>query len=153
EAPAQAEVAAEQDAGDKPEAKAPEAESQPKAAAKPAARPGKTAARRAPAAEPVVDEDRERARRAAEAEAAALREMLNRPRKVLKAPEPDAGNLSGTLHKPAGAKGAKKDGKAGDVKKVIKPLKSLHPGPTTVGVKNPPPRLTPRQRAPAATAG
>ncbi|NYT86574.1 translation initiation factor IF-2 [Pollutimonas harenae] len=120
EAPAQAELAAEQDAGDKPKAKTPEAESQPKAAAKSATRPGKTAARRAPAAQPVVDEDRERARRAAEAEAAALREMLSRPRKVLKAPEPDAGNLSGTLHKPAGTKGAKKDGKAGDVKKVIK---------------------------------
>src|SRR5690606_15742880 len=49
----------------------------------------------------------------------ALREMLSRPRKVLKAPEPEAGNLSGTLHKPAGAKGGKKDGKA-DVKKTIK---------------------------------
>lgn len=65
------------------------------------------------------DDDRERARRAAEAEAAALREMLNRPRKVLKAPEADAGGISGTLHKPAG-KGAKKDGKPGEVKKVIK---------------------------------
>ncbi|AEC18989.1 GTP-binding protein LepA [Pusillimonas sp. T7-7] len=118
--PVQAEAAAEQESDAKPEAKAADVESQPKAAAKPAARPGKTAARRAPAAEPVVDEDRERARRAAEAEAAALREMLSRPRKVLKAPEPDAGNLSGTLHKPAGAKGAKKDGKAGDAKKVIK---------------------------------
>jgi translation initiation factor IF-2 len=65
-----------------------------------------------------VDPERERARRAAEAEAAALREMLHRPRKVLKAPEPEQG-ISGTLHKPAGAKG-KKDAKAGDVKKVIK---------------------------------
>src|SRR3546814_6772280 len=47
--------------------------------------------------------------------------MLSRPRKVLKAPEPEAGGISGTLHKPAGAKGAKKDGKVatGD-KKVIK---------------------------------
>lgn len=53
--------------------------------------------------------DRDRARRQAEAEAAALREMLNRPRKVLRAPEPEApaaGALSGTLHKPAAAKGA-----------------------------------------------
>lgn len=65
------------------------------------------------------DDDRERARRAAEAEAAALREMLNRPRKVLKAPEADGGGISGTLHKPAG-KGAKKDGKPGEAKKVIK---------------------------------
>src|SRR5690606_1012280 len=71
-------------------------------------------------AAPVVDPDRERARRAAEAEAAALREMLHRPRKVLKAPEPDPQGISGTLHKPAGAKG-KKDAKAtGEVKKVIK---------------------------------
>ncbi|HUH60560.1 MAG TPA: translation initiation factor IF-2 [Candidimonas sp.] len=95
-------------------------------AAKPAApaapRSTKTAAKRVPAAAPVVDESRERARNAAEAEAAALREMLSRPRKVLKAPEPEASNLQGTLHKPAGAKAAKKDGKAapGDVKKVVK---------------------------------
>ncbi|MCX5591347.1 translation initiation factor IF-2 [Alcaligenes endophyticus] len=39
------------------------------------------------AAEPELDVDRERARKAAEAEAAALREMLSRPRKVLRAPE------------------------------------------------------------------
>ncbi|HYG41687.1 MAG TPA: translation initiation factor IF-2, partial [Bordetella sp.] len=70
--------------------------------------------------------DREGARRAAEAEAAALREMLNRPRKVLRAPEPEAaGALSGTLHKPAGktaAPGAKKDAKPGvsGSKKTIK---------------------------------
>src|SRR5690606_4392775 len=66
------------------------------------------------------EEERERARKAAEAEAAALRQMLSRPRKVLKAPEPEPGNISGTLHKPAG-KGAKKDAKAaGDVKKTVK---------------------------------
>ncbi|MDS1142119.1 translation initiation factor IF-2 [Pusillimonas sp. SM2304] len=113
-----AEPPAEPVAEPEPEVQAPAEDA---AAAKPAAaRSGKTAARRAaPAPEP-VDEERERARRAAEAEAAALREMLNRPRKVLKAAEPEAGNLSGTLHKPAGAKGAKKDGKAGEVKKVIK---------------------------------
>ncbi len=65
---------------------------------------GKTAFKRVPSSEPVVDEGRERARRASEAEAAALREMLSRPRKVLKAPEPEAGTISGTLHKPAGVK-------------------------------------------------
>ncbi len=82
------------------------------------ARPG---ARRAapPSAAPAADPDRERARRAAEAEAAALREMLSRPRKVLKAPEPDPQGISGTLHKPAGVKG-KKDAKAAGDKKVIK---------------------------------
>ena len=57
---------------------------------------------------------RDEARRASEAEAAALREMLNRPRKVVKPPEPvaDPAALSGTLHKPAGApvKPAKKEG-------------------------------------------
>jgi len=64
---------------------------------------------------------RDEARKAAEAEAAALREMLNRPRKVLRAPEPEnQGALSGTLHKPAA--GAKKDAKPGapGVKKTIK---------------------------------
>ncbi|NYT59117.1 translation initiation factor IF-2 [Alcaligenaceae bacterium] len=117
QAPMQAETPAEPAAASKSE---PEANESKPAVAKPAARPAKTAVRRAPAAAPAVDPDRERARRAAEAEAAALREMLSRPRKVLKAPEPEAGNLSGTLHKPAGAKGAKKDGKPGEVKKVIK---------------------------------
>ena len=71
---------------------------------------------------------RDEARRAAEAEAAALREMLNRPRKVLRAPEPEApAALSGTLHKPAGkqapaATAAKKDAKpaAPGSKKTIK---------------------------------
>lgn len=67
------------------------------------------------------DAERERARNAAEAEAAALRQMLNRPRKVLKAPEPEQAGLSGTLHKPAGKAAAKKDGKAaGEVKKTVK---------------------------------
>ena len=60
---------------------------------------------------------REDARRAAEAEAAALREMLSRPRKVLRAPEPEpAAPLSGTLHKPGAkkdAQGVKKDAKPG----------------------------------------
>ncbi|WP_019936189.1 translation initiation factor IF-2 [Bordetella sp. FB-8] len=76
---------------------------------------------RAVAAEGV---NRDAARRASEAEAAALREMLNRPRKVLRAPEPEqAAALSGTLHKPAGKTAAKKDAKPGAVvgaKKTIK---------------------------------
>ncbi|OFU72681.1 translation initiation factor IF-2, partial [Achromobacter xylosoxidans] len=74
---------------------------------------------------------RDEARRAAEAEAAALREMLSRPRKVLRAPEPEApaaaaAPISGTLHKPAGkgaaGPGAKKDAKpaAPGTKKTIK---------------------------------
>lgn len=64
-------------------------------------------------AQPPEGESRDEARRVSEAEAAALREMLNRPRKVVR-PEPEASPLTGTLHKPAagpaGAKGAKKDG-------------------------------------------
>ncbi|MDH4402223.1 MAG: translation initiation factor IF-2 associated domain-containing protein, partial [Burkholderiaceae bacterium] len=70
---------------------------------------------------------RDEARRASEAEAAALREMLNRPRKVVKPPEPDAAAaaaaaLSGTLHKPASApaKAAKKEGTDAAGKKVLK---------------------------------
>ena len=66
---------------------------------------------------------REEARRKAEREAAALRDMLNRPKKVLRAePEADASAIKGTLHKPAGTKtsdkkpeGAKKTIKAGAV--------------------------------------
>jgi translation initiation factor IF-2 len=71
---------------------------------------------------PVEGAIRDEARRASEAEAAALRDMLNRPRKVIKAPEPEATPLSGTLHKPsAPAKGAKKEGTADAAgKKVIK---------------------------------
>lgn len=65
--------------------------------------PARTANPRA--AEPELDAERERARKAAEAEAAALREMLSRPRKVLRAPETE-----GETGKPA--KGAaRKDGK------------------------------------------
>ncbi|MFA5664041.1 translation initiation factor IF-2 [Castellaniella sp.] len=79
--------------------------SQPAAAA---ATPGK--ARRAPA-----EPERERARRAAEAEAAALREMMRQPRKVLRAPEPEETPAS---HKAAGSKGTPR--KEADGKKVIK---------------------------------
>ncbi|HLT99344.1 MAG TPA: translation initiation factor IF-2 [Burkholderiaceae bacterium] len=99
------------------------------AAAKPAeSKPARAAAPKAPARQAAAsdsagsnasrsnDDDRERARKAAEAEAAALRAMLNRPRKVLKAPEPEG--ISGTLHKPAGK--GKKDAKAGDAKGVSK---------------------------------
>ena len=64
-------------------------------------------------AAPIEGEARDEARRASEAEAAALRNMLNRPRKVLR-PEPEVAPLSGTLHKPAATtaavKGAKKEG-------------------------------------------
>ena len=81
----------------------------------------KSAAPRPAAASPssasrAHDEEREKARKAAEAEAAALRAMLNRPRKVLKAPEPEG--ISGTLHKPAGK--GKKDAKAADAKGTAK---------------------------------
>ncbi len=76
---------------------------------------------------------RDEARRASEAEAAALREMLNRPRKVVR-PEPEvvaaataattaaaAAALSGTLHKPATVPGAeKKPATDAAGKKVIK---------------------------------
>jgi len=77
-------------------------------------------------AAPVDSEARDEARRASEAEAAALRDMLNRPRKVIKPlPEPVAA-LSGTLHKPAAtaaaaAKGLKKEGAVDAAgKKVLK---------------------------------
>ncbi|MYZ43279.1 translation initiation factor IF-2 [Schauerella aestuarii] len=82
--------------------------------------------RRAAPASAASDADRDAARKKAEAEAAALREMLNRPRKVLRAPEPEApaAPISGTLHKPAGKPGAKKDAKpaaaGADGKKTIK---------------------------------
>ena len=72
------------------------------------------------AASPDDTADRDAARRASEAEAAALRDMLSRPRKVLRA-EPEAGALTGTIHKPAGAKATKKDaGTESAGKKVIK---------------------------------
>jgi translation initiation factor IF-2 len=100
----------------------------PPAPAKPAVSKGPRAgdARRGPPpsatpAQTLSTAQRDEARRQAEAEAAALREMLNRPRKVLRAPEPEptaaaaAAALSGTLHKPAAKAGApaKKDAKPG----------------------------------------
>ncbi|KQZ98735.1 translation initiation factor IF-2 [Achromobacter sp. Root565] len=124
------------------QAAAPVAQAQPAAksesvkpaAAAPAAAPkvgGRVDNRRAapPLAASATTAGRDEARRAAEAEAAALREMLNRPRKVLRAPEPEApaaAPISGTLHKPAGKPGAapaaKKDAKpaAPGAKKTIK---------------------------------
>ncbi|CAM4184727.1 translation initiation factor IF-2 [Kerstersia similis] len=69
-----------------------------------------------------ANSDREAARRRAEAEAAALREMLNRPRKVLRAPEPEA-KPAATLHKPAAGKAKDKEKGAKEEvggKKVVK---------------------------------
>ncbi len=129
EEPAQAapEAAPEPEPASEPAAEAPEAaEPAPAKAAAPTAskstgaRAAKSAApSRQAAPAPAADDDREKARKAAEDEAAALRAMLNRPRKVLKAPEPEAG-ISGTLHKPAGK--GKKDAKpaATDARKVLK---------------------------------
>ena len=100
-----------------PAVEAPKAEPEPVATTK-----RKAAAE--PSRVPAGSDNRDAARRASEAEAAALREMLNRPRKVLRAPEPEqAGALSGTLHKPAGKAAAKKDAKPGagtGAKKTIK---------------------------------
>ncbi|MBU4610738.1 translation initiation factor IF-2, partial [Achromobacter sp. GG226] len=96
--------------------------------------------RRAPAvSDPAADEARERARQRAEAEAAALRDMLNRPRKVLHAAPPPkpaapaaaaapaagapaAGATASTLRKPAAKPGeaAKKELKGPGGKKIIK---------------------------------
>ncbi|GAB2888223.1 translation initiation factor IF-2 [Paralcaligenes sp. KSB-10] len=114
------------DAQDNPADKAEEAKAAGKSPASASPRQGVRSTHKgaAVAAEP-DDVERDRARRAAAAEAAALSQMLNRPRKVLKAPEPDAAGLSGTLHKPNGGKVAgKKDAKAGaaapGIKKTIK---------------------------------
>ncbi|UOD49464.1 translation initiation factor IF-2 [Orrella daihaiensis] len=64
-------------------------------------------------------QDREEARRKAEREAAALRDMLSRPKKVLRAEsESDAAAIKGTLHKPSGTKTG--DKKSEGSKKTIK---------------------------------
>ncbi|MFO7747477.1 MAG: translation initiation factor IF-2 [Orrella sp.] len=66
-----------------------------------------------------TDTDREAAKKRAEGEAAALRDMLSRPKKVLRAEsETDPNAIKGTLHKPDAAKVADKKGPDG--KKVIK---------------------------------
>ena len=101
---------------------------------------------------------RDEARRAAEAETAALREMLNRPRKVLRAPEPEtpAAPLSGTLHKPAGKTAAarwrrQKDAKPGAPgSKTIKTAEVSSTWSDDASRKS---RPTSRRRLPAATAG
>ncbi|MGG4775870.1 translation initiation factor IF-2 [Alcaligenaceae bacterium 429] len=86
----------------------------PQGAGRPQSSGNPTARRPAPQAA-VVDGDRDRARSAAEAEAAAISEMLNRPRKVLRAAESqDAARKAG---KPA----AKKDVKNGDSAKKTTP--------------------------------
>lgn len=117
-------AAVETPAGIRADESAPESPDKTKTNEVAAPRPAPKAAQKR-AVKPDAGEGRDRARRASEAEAAALREMLSRPRKILKAPEPVDPALKGTLHKPAGVKGAgKKEGKAGagasDIKKVIK---------------------------------
>ncbi len=125
QAPEEAKAQAEPDEQAEPEAaqEAPAAKA-PSEAAEAAPAPARKSAKvkgAAPAASSNANEERERARKAAEAEAAALRQMLNRPRKVLKAPEPEeGGNLSGTLHKPAGKSAGKKEAKVGAATEIKK---------------------------------
>src|SRR5690606_4968594 len=114
-APAPEAVKEEKSAQEAPAAAKPAEKPAPARSAAPKAAPVRQAApasSSAASASRASDEERERARKAAEAEAAALRAMLNRPRKVLKAPEPEG--ISGTLHKPAGK--AKKDARGGEVR-------------------------------------
>ena len=87
------------------------------------------AAAEAAAAAKVRDDELEsiRARRAkAEAEALAIREMMNAPARVLKAPKPPEEEKKGTLHKPVKAEGAddKKKDKAVVAKPGAKTIKS-----------------------------
>ena len=63
-----------------------------------------------------VDPERDRARKAAAAEAAAISEMLSRPRKVLRAPDPEK-----AVKKPAKV-ATKKDVKSADAPKTAKPV-------------------------------
>jgi translation initiation factor IF-2 len=99
------------------------ADIEPAPAAKSASGGRKVVRQKAVMPAPVVP-GREAARERAELEAAALRNMLSRPKKVLHAePEPDPAALKGTLHKPAAGKvadkkspeGGKKTIKAGEV--------------------------------------
>jgi len=81
------------------------------------------------AAAKVRDDELEliRARRAkAEAEALAIREMMNAPARVLKAPKPAEEEKKGTLHKPVKAEGAddKKKDKSSAAKSGAKTIKS-----------------------------
>ncbi|MCQ9615651.1 translation initiation factor IF-2 [Paenalcaligenes niemegkensis] len=73
---------------------------------------GQRRAASAKAADPEADADRDRARLAAAAEAAAISEMLSRPRKVLRAPEPQAEGRKGAVKTVA-----KKEDKGTEVKK------------------------------------
>ena len=68
--------------------------------------------------DPAAERERERARRAAAEEAAAISEMLNRPRKVLRAAEPEKETKKATKTS------SKKENKASEVKKVAKPAKA-----------------------------
>ncbi len=115
---AAAKAAAPKAAASKPKAEAPPAAAPAPAAAAPAGDAAKPALRVIKAAD-VVDEEKQRAadlakrRKAAEDEAAAIRAMMNAPKKVL-APKPaeppkaEAGKegIKGTIHKPAAAPGA-----------------------------------------------
>ena len=89
------------------------------AAAKSVSGGRKVVRQKAAVAEPAVP-GREAARERAELEAAALSNMLSRPKKILHAePEPDPAALKGTLHKPAAGKTADKKAPEGG-KKTIK---------------------------------
>jgi len=103
----------------------PAADQEPIAQAPSESKTGKSSAASRKMARPVSasagsDTNRDSAKKRAEAEAAALREMLNRPKKVLRAePEPDPNAIKGTLHKPAADKVADKKAADGG-KKVVK---------------------------------
>jgi translation initiation factor IF-2 len=88
-----------------------------------------------------VDPERERARRAAEAEAAALREMLHRPRKVLKAPEPEPAPKARKTPRPVMSRRSSRQPRF--------PL----PGQTTADARSLPPSPMRHLPRPAATAG
>jgi len=112
-------VAAANQAAESPAQPAPAARADKPAAARRSPAPARMSKAAAAVQSTEDSEARAHARRKAESEAAALREMLSRPRKILKAPETPAPGMSGTLHKPATAK---KDAKpaAVDGKKTIK---------------------------------
>lgn len=75
--------------------------------------------------DPAAERERDRARRAAAAEAAAISEMLNRPRKVLRAADPEKEN------KQAVKTSSKKESKAPEAKKVVKPAAKAADGTWT----------------------
>ncbi len=126
-AAAAASAAAKTPAGKRKAAEA-QAAAEPEPAAEVAPEPAKPALRVIKAAD-VVDEEKQRAtdlakrRKAAEDEAAAIRVMMNAPKKVLIAKKPEeakpAVEIKGTIHKKVGAPGAATVAKPGD-KKAIK---------------------------------